>query len=185
MRILAGRYRGKQLSAGSDLTIRPMTNRSKEIIFASIDDFFSNRKVLDLFCGSGNLGLEALSRGATQITFVEREKSSLSILKKNIYTLKIDFRQVRIEACDVLAFLKIEKTSYRLIFADPPFKYDSIQRLVDMVFIHDILEKDGILVLHHEKTNPFKETSSLYKIVKQKKTGRSLITFLTQETADV
>jgi 16S rRNA (guanine966-N2)-methyltransferase len=185
MRILAGRYKGKQLSAGPDLTIRPMTNRNKEIIFASLDDFFSNGKVLDLFCGSGNLGLEALSRGAAQITFVEQEKSALSILKKNINALRVDSQLVRIEDCDVLSFFKMEKTSYRLIFADPPFKYDSLQKLTDMVFIHNILEKDGIMVLHHEKTTLLKETSSLYTILMQKKTGRSLITFLAREHAYV
>jgi 16S rRNA (guanine966-N2)-methyltransferase len=185
MRILAGVYKGKLLSAGPNLSIRPMTNKNRETIFSILDDFFVKRKVLDLFCGSGTLGLEALSRGAESVTFIEREKTSLSVLKKNIIVLKPELQKIKIESADVLRYLLKENARYRLVFADPPFNYDKLQLLVDMIFSRKILEPGGVLILHHEKTNLFRRESSLYKFVKQKKAGRSLISILTEENANV
>ena len=97
MRITAGQFKGKKLSAGSDLSIRPITNRLKEIIFSVLSDFFYDKTVLDLFSGSGSLGLESLSRGAGQVTFVEKEDSSLRILKNNIDTLGVNPDLIQIE----------------------------------------------------------------------------------------
>ena len=185
MRIIAGLYKGKRISAGPEKSIRPMTNRNKEIIFSILDDFFVDRRVLDLFCGSGSLGLESLSRGAAQLTFVDQDKSSVQILKENINTLKIDYGRVNVIACDALTYLEKESDSHRLIFADPPFRYDKLQILVNMIFNNHRLDKDGILVLHHEKTNPIQPQSPSYCTVKQKKAGRSLITFLAQENKNV
>jgi len=185
MRILAGLYKGKQLSAGHDNTIRPMTNKNKESIFAILGDFFFDQSILDLFCGSGNLGLESLSRGAARTTFVDRNKSSLVVLKKNIAALSIESERFSIIAADVLSYLEKERQSYRLIFADPPFQYNQLQKLVDTVFQCQQLDNEGLLVLHHEKTNPIDQNDRLYRILKQKKTGRSLITFLAKENTNV
>ena len=181
MRILAGSYRGKRISAGFDHSIRPMTNKNKESIFAVLGDFFSDQNVLDLFCGSGNLGLESLSRGAACVTFVERDKNSLTVLRDNIKSLTIESSHIKIIAGDVLSFLKETNSRFRLIFADPPFNYDKLQNVVEAVFKHQWLDSEGILVLHHEKTNPIYQDNDQYRILKQKKTGRSLITFLAQE----
>jgi len=84
MRILSGQFRGKYLSAGQDLSIRPITNRNKEIIFSVLGDFCKDRWVLDLFSGSGSIGLEAISRGAKGVSFVEKESTSIHILNLNI-----------------------------------------------------------------------------------------------------
>ena len=88
MRISAGQFKGKKLFAGSDLSIRPITNRLKEIIFSVLNDFIHDKTVLDLFSGSGSLGIEALSRGAGQVTFVEKKDSSIRVLQKNLNSLK-------------------------------------------------------------------------------------------------
>ena len=181
MRILAGSYKGRQLSGGHDKSIRPMTSKNKESIFAILDNFFLNQNVLDLFCGSGSLGLESLSRGAARTTFVDRNKYSLVVLKENINTLNLESGRIRIIAGDVLPYLEKENNSYRLIFADPPFQYDKIQKVVDTVFRYNRLDKEGIMVLHHEKTNPIHQNERVYRILKQKKTGRSLISFLAKE----
>ena len=185
MRILGGLYKGRLLSAGSDLSIRPMTNRNKESIFAILDDFFVGKRVLDLFCGSGSLGLEALSRGAEHLTFVEKEKSSIQVLTKNINLLKIDPAKIKIEMSDVLHYLRNEKMKFKLIFADPPFQYKYLQMLVKMIFKNQLLEVNGALILHHEISNLLPEVSSFYKLVKQNKAGRSLISILTQENNNV
>jgi 16S rRNA (guanine966-N2)-methyltransferase len=185
MRIAAGQFKGKKLSAGSDLSIRPITNRLKEIIFSVLDDFFYDKMVLDLFSGSGSLGIEALSRGAGYVTFVEKEESSLRVLKKNINTLNIDFDLIQIIRSDVLKFLNDNKKKYKLILSDPPFKYSSLQQMIIQIFSGNIIENNGLLVVHHEIDNPLRIENVPCLLIKQKKIGRSLLSFIIKETTDV
>ena len=90
MRILGGEFKGRQILAGKDLSIRPTTNRIKNTIFNLLDNFCYDIDVLDMFCGTGSLGIEALSRGAREVTFIDKFESSLKILKNNITRLNID-----------------------------------------------------------------------------------------------
>ena len=87
MRVLSGKYKGKLLKASKDLSIRPTTNRIKETIFNILYDFCNDKNVLDLFSGSGSLGIEAISRGASSVTFLEHSESSMKVLKQNITVL--------------------------------------------------------------------------------------------------
>jgi 16S rRNA (guanine(966)-N(2))-methyltransferase RsmD len=185
MRIAAGQFKGKKLSAGSDLSIRPITNRLKEIIFSVLSDFFYDKTVLDLFSGSGSLGLESLSRGAGQVTFVEKEDSSLRILKNNIDTLGVDPNLIQIFKSDVLNFINENNNKYNLILSDPPFKYSIMQQMINQIFIRDIIEDNGLLMIHHEIDNPLSTEDVPYLLLKQKKIGRSLLSFIVKEAADV
>jgi len=185
MRIAAGQFKGKKLSAGSDLSIRPITNRLKEIIFSVLNDFFYDKTVLDLFCGSGSLGLEALSRGAGQVTFVEKEDSSLRILKKNIDTVGIDVESIQIFRSDALTFINKNQDKYKLILSDPPFKYSLLNEMISQIFSRDIIEDNGLLLVHHEIDNPLCTEDVPYLLLKQKKIGRSLLSFIVKEAADV
>jgi 16S rRNA (guanine966-N2)-methyltransferase len=185
MRIIAGQYRGKKLSAGSDLSIRPITNRLKETIFSIIHEFVFEKRILDLFSGSGSLGLEALSRGAGHVTFVEREESSIKVLNRNLKDIKIDLDITKIVKSDVLEFLKKNRNKYHLIFSDPPFKYPYLQQMINQVFINNSLDLNGLLMLHHEIDNPLQTENVPYTVLKQKKIGRSLLSFISKEAADV
>jgi 16S rRNA (guanine(966)-N(2))-methyltransferase RsmD len=185
MRVLAGQYKGKSLSAGSDMSIRPITNRLKEIIFSIIQEFVLDIKILDLFSGSGSLGIEALSRGAGHLTFVEKEETSLKVLNKNLSDLKIDPEIIRIVKSDVLEFLINCKNEYQLIFSDPPFKYPFLQQMINQIFASRILSPNGLLILHHEIDNPLRSESVPYSLLKQKKIGRSILSFITKEAKDV
>lgn len=184
MRILAGQYKGKIFSAGNDLSIRPITNRTKEIIYSVLDDFCENKIVLDLFSGSGSLGFEALSRGAKSVTFVEKEISSIRVLKKNIKLLALTENKVNIIQSDALKFLKTPGIEFELILMDPPFKYTVLQELVNEIIAHNILHPKGILVVHHEINNPLLRNDVAYQLIKQKKIGRSIISFILQEETD-
>jgi 16S rRNA (guanine(966)-N(2))-methyltransferase RsmD len=185
MRIVAGQFKGKKLYAGSDLSIRPITNRLKEIIFSVLNDFFYEKEVLDLFSGSGSLGIEALSRGAGHVTFVEKEESSIRVLKKNIALLKVDPNLIKLNKSDVLKYLSKSVKTYSLIFSDPPFKYSSMQQMVDQIFTENIIEQNGLLVVHHEIDNLLKKDNVPYLLLKQKKIGRSLLSFIVKEATDV
>lgn len=122
MRIIAGKYRGHQLVAFKADHIRPTTDRVKETLFNKIQFQLEGAKVVDLFCGTGNLGLEALSRDASFCTFVEKNPKSLAITRQNIEKLKVPANQYRIINMDVIAFLKSYAGEvFDIILADPPF----------------------------------------------------------------
>ena len=121
MRIISGKYRGHQLVSFSADHIRPTTDRVKESLFNMIQNHIDGAKVLDLFSGTGNLGLEALSRGAESVLFVEKNRKSIQILEQNIAKLKVS-ESYKILQKDVLSFLRnYEGEPFDLIFADPPF----------------------------------------------------------------
>lgn len=122
MRIISGKYKGRHLVSFKADHIRPTMDRIKETIFNKWMMYVDGAKVLDLFAGTGNLGLEALSRGATHVTFVEKNNKSMNIVKENLALLKVDKSEYQIQLKDVLAFVRQDSdTVYDLIFIDPPF----------------------------------------------------------------
>jgi 16S rRNA (guanine966-N2)-methyltransferase len=122
MRVISGKYRGHQLVAFKADHIRPTTDRVKETLFNKIQFNIDGASVVDLFCGTGNLGIEALSRGAKFCTFVEKNPKSLSITRQNLEKLKVSKEHYRIVNMDVLLFLKkYAGEPFDVILADPPF----------------------------------------------------------------
>jgi len=178
MRIISGNYKGRKLISGKDQRIRPTTDRVKEVIFNVLDDFPLNKFVVDIFSGSGSLGLEALSRGARGVIFVEKARSSISVLEYNIGALNISEEQYSIVQSDAIQFVSQAVTPFDLVFMDPPFVYPQLQNLIDKAFSGTFVHERSLIVVEHEKTNPINAESSLYTIIKQKKIGRSLISFI-------
>ncbi|WP_413586350.1 16S rRNA (guanine(966)-N(2))-methyltransferase RsmD [Bdellovibrio sp. HCB274] len=122
MRVIAGKYRGHQLVSFNADHIRPTTDRVKETIFNKLQFQLEGANVADLFCGTGNLGIEALSRDAKFCTFVEKNPKSLTITRQNFEKLKVPPSQYKIINMDVIAFLKsYTGEAFDIIFADPPF----------------------------------------------------------------
>lgn len=122
MRIIAGKYKGHQLVAFKADHIRPTTDRVKETLFNKLQFDIDGSVVLDLFCGTGNLGLEAISRGAVFCTFVEKNPKSVLIARQNIEKLRVEKSVFKIVSMDVLSFLRsYDEQAVDIIFADPPF----------------------------------------------------------------
>lgn len=178
MRIIAGRFKGKQISVGKDLSIRPVTTKIKESIFNILGDFIVDKDILDLFSGSGGFGLEALSRGARTVTFVEKSFSSLRILQQNLAAFKIPQIQYSIIKSDVEQYCAETPNSSELILMDPPFNFATLQNLLNLICSHDVLSKKGILVLHHEISNPIQPESQWYHLMRQKSYGRNVVSFI-------
>ena len=176
MRIIGGKYKGRHIYSSKNNKIRPTTDRNKEFIFDILDKFVSDANVLDLFCGSGSLGIEAISRGAKHVTFVDNAFSSLRVLRKNIERIKMK-EEYTIVQKNVLTFLRQNKQRYDLIFADPPFKWNHYFELVPLTILPENLSEFGILVLESEKTHNIEWDTNIYEIIRQKKYDRSLITF--------
>lgn len=152
MRIIAGTYRGRKLFASRDLSIRPTADRVKQTIF----DILANRltfegiDVLDLFAGSGSLGLEALSRGASSTTFIEKSPASMKILEKNIRSLGCKDR-VSVHLADVFWYLKHPHKTYGLVFADPPFKLELIGTLPTAIASSGAIRQGTFVVMEHAR----------------------------------
>lgn len=121
MRIISGKYKGHHLVPFQAGHLRPTTDRVKESLFNIIQSEVSGARVLDLFSGTGNLGIEALSRGAAEVLFVDKNLKSIQILEKNLLKLKVS-EPTKILKKDVLSFLKTYSgDTFDIIFADPPF----------------------------------------------------------------
>ncbi|MCB0281722.1 MAG: 16S rRNA (guanine(966)-N(2))-methyltransferase RsmD [Calditrichae bacterium] len=179
MRIISGIYKGRRLQAGNDLSIRPTTDRVKEYIFNILQDFPENKVVADIFSGSGNLGLESLSRGAAKVVFVEKNISSVKVLKKNLETFRITSSNYSIINTPAQNFAAGNHEDIQLYLLDPPFVYPELQLLIDTFTRSEHFMIGNLLVLEHEVSNNIKLEGDLpYNVLKQKKMGRSLISFL-------
>ncbi len=180
MRIISGKYKGRQLVSTKDQSVRPTTDKIKEYIFQLLNDFVLNANVLDLFAGSGSLGLEALSRGAEHVTFVDNSQASLRVLRRNIGRIKVE-EPFSVIKKDVLKFLQKNKQPFDLIFADPPFKWDEFDKLLPLIFKPENLTEYGLLVLESEKNHEIQWEGELYEKLRQKKFDRSIITFFSRK----
>ncbi len=183
MRIISGQLKGKKIFEPSDKNTRPLKDLTKESIFNIIQH--SNKfnlnleasNVLDLFSGVGSFGLEALSRNANFITFVENYKNVIKVLKKNIKNLDLDNKCKIIEKDILNDFnsLKFEQ-KFDLIFIDPPFKEKKIKSLLIKIFNSKILQSNGVLIIHRNS----KEIDNFpdeMNILEQKTYGISKIFF--------
>ncbi|MFZ1729453.1 MAG: 16S rRNA (guanine(966)-N(2))-methyltransferase RsmD [Bacteroidota bacterium] len=179
MRIITGQLRGRTLHVPRDAAFRPTTDRVKESVFnilgALID--WEDSAVCDLFAGSGNLGIEALSRGAPSCSFVEQSHASLSVLQRNITNLGISARALVVQR-SVEQFLKQTTDRFSLIIADPPYRYEKTAELLDGVA--QALKPDGIAVLEHEGERPSSDTTSLH-VFDRREYGTTAVTFFRKQ----
>ncbi len=182
MRIIAGKYKGRQLQSSKDQSIRPTTDRIKEYIFALLHDYIEDAITLDLFAGSGNLGLEALSRGSRNITFVDNAQTSLRVLRRNLNSLKIE-EPFKIVRKDAVQFLKKNKQPFDLIFIDPPYTWTEFDQLMPLLFKPENLSEFGLVVMESEKEQDIKWETDTYTVLRQKPFDRCIITFLSRKEA--
>jgi 16S rRNA (guanine966-N2)-methyltransferase len=146
MRIIAGEFRGRRLVRPDDPRVRPITDRLKESWFGVLGERVRDATVVDLFAGSGALGLEALSRGAARVEFVEFSERSLAAIRTNIETLKVDDR-VGVRRGDALRVARsLAERAFDVALADPPFSTDHAERLVTIFREHPFA---SMLTLQH------------------------------------
>lgn len=176
MRIITGLLKGRTIPIPSNVDVRPTTDRVKEGLFSVIESrrFIQNRTVLDLFAGSGNLGFEALSRGAAKTVFVDHDRFNTKNIENTAREFDID-QQASTVTLDVEHFLTGPAVPYDIIFADPPYIYRNVEGIVDQVISNGWLHDDGWLIVEHNKHHNFTEHPHF---LFQKKYGRSFVSFL-------
>lgn len=155
MRIVAGKYRGKRLYSPSDDAVRPTTDRIKETVFNIIQWDVAGARVLDLFAGSGALGIECISRGAEEVVFVDRSPSSIALIKENLKGIEGNYRVV---CADFLGVLRAGSDKFDLIFVDPPFRSGLGETAVCAALDSQRLAEGGTIVYEHSTELPFVPT---------------------------
>jgi 16S rRNA (guanine(966)-N(2))-methyltransferase RsmD len=167
MRVISGKYKGKSL-IGFDIDgTRPTMDRVKESLFGIIQNYVKDSTVLDLFGGSGSLGIEALSNGAKECYFFDNNIELINIIKKNT----IDMNGVHIMKSDYKNSLELLKNSnimFDIIFLDPPYKLNLINDCLDKIYQYNLLNKDGIIVCEYENENI---ATDKYELIKEKRYG--------------
>ena len=182
MRVIAGSAGGLPLIVPKK-GVRPTMDRVKAAIFSSLGDAILDAKVVDLFAGSGALGIEALSRGAAAAVFVEEDRQSIAAIEKNLAKTKLKGR-VRQE--EVFAFLRRSagNETFNIIFADPPYeKTKSGERFTEKLLANEalpqLLEPDGIFVLEKHPSETLPEMK-LWRLLRQKTYGATEVLFMAQ-----
>jgi len=184
MRIIAGNLKGSTLHIPKDKNTRPLKDLTRESIFNLLTH--SNKiylelkqsNVLDLYAGTGSFGLECLSRQAKSVCFVEKKKDAIEILEKNINKLKVR-NDIKIFFNDVFKLIEKQnffKLKFDLIFCDPPFKDTSVEKLIGLIFNKNLLNKNGVIILHRRK-NTKENFPDYFNIVEERIYGISKITF--------
>ena len=151
MRIIAGKFKGRTLDGGPDRSIRPTTDRVKESMFNLIQGRTEGAAVLDLFAGSGALGIEALSRGADSVTFCDRQPSSVAVLRKNLQKVDGNLRILQRDWRASLAEFGRAGDRFDLIFLDPPYDVIEPAELLSEIVDRKVLKEDGLIVFERPR----------------------------------
>lgn len=152
MRIISGKHKGRRITAPKNLPVRPTTDMSKESLFNILNNHFNfnGLKVLDLFSGTGNISYEFASRGSGPITSVDGDMGCVNFIKKTATELDLDISAIK---SDVFSFLERNKTTYDIIFADPPYNLDQkeFEKVIQLIFDNELLDEEGMLIVEHSK----------------------------------
>lgn len=176
MRVIAGSAKGRSLLMVKNQKTRPTADRVKESLFNIIGPNIEGARVLDLFAGIGNLGIEALSRGAAHVTFVESDLNAAQTITKNIERLGFQGERVQVVARDFRPALYAVEQIFDYIFADPPYDRGYLSQVAALVAKENLLTASGIAIFEHRKGEDF-ETAGL-ELVRQKSYGHTTLSFL-------
>ena len=179
MRVISGTAKGTKLNSIESLSTRPTLDRVKEPLFSMIQAYIDDANVLDLFAGSGALGIETLSRGAKKCTFCDKSYESIKMLKQNLLKTRLE-EKATIYVEDFKKCIKTLNETFDIIFIDPPYKMDIGVEAIKMILENKLLTKDGIIILEtDEKTRELKELENInIEVLDVRKYGRVNLLFL-------
>ncbi|OMF37416.1 16S rRNA (guanine(966)-N(2))-methyltransferase RsmD [Paenibacillus sp. FSL H8-0548] len=173
MRVIAGEAKGRTLKAVPGMNTRPTTDKVKEAVFSMIGPYFDGGMALDLFAGTGGLGIEAWSRGIEKTVFIDREKISVDTIKQNVQTVNMGSAAeiYRNDAERALKALAKRGQRFRLVFLDPPYKMISMDSLMAQLVENQLLEQDAIIVVEHDAAHLYPEQLEHFEQLKHSKYG--------------
>lgn len=170
MRIIAGHLKGRRLLCLKGMDVRPTTDKVKEAIFSMVAPYLQDAVVVDLFAGTGNLGLEAISRGAKRCYFCDKSRTSLSLTKENVSHCQV-LEQAVFLGYDFEVTLKKIPEKVDLIFLDPPYDKGLASKAVEAIIKMETLNEEGLMVIEHSRNEEI--SGSLYgmRLVKERHYG--------------
>ena len=181
MRVIAGKAKGHPLKVPKNTGTRPATELVRGAIFSILENMTDNwEQVLDLFSGSGALGIEALSRGAGWVDFVEREPRCCAIIKENLAKTRLD-EKAHVYCCSVAKALTFLDKEYNIILIDPPYSDPSIHSLVEQLATSKLVGKDTTVVVTHSPHLALESTYATLKRIKEHRHGDSCIAIYEKE----
>jgi 16S rRNA (guanine966-N2)-methyltransferase len=175
MRVITGKAKGHQLKVPKGVYVRPATDLVRGAIFSMLENETSDwALVLDLFAGSGALGIEALSRGAGWVDFVEREPRCCAIIKQNLEKTRLE-AQAHIYCCSVASAISFLDKEYSIILMDPPYANRSIGRLINQLAVSELVGKETVVVVTHSPHLPLSPGYGGLRLAKERRHGDSCI----------
>ncbi|HAG12543.1 MAG TPA: 16S rRNA (guanine(966)-N(2))-methyltransferase RsmD [Ruminococcus sp.] len=181
MRVITGTARGRRLITPEGMDTRPTTDKVKEAVCSALQFDFPGANVLDLFAGSGQMAIEALSRGAAKATLIDSDPRALSCIKQNVKAC--GFSEVAaVLRSDAVSFLQRTGERYDIAFLDPPYRHDILPQILPI--LAEKMQKNGIIVCEHEPECKLPETILEYHLQKQKKYGKIIISVYRSQQED-
>lgn len=182
MRIITGKLKGRNIPLPKTDLLRPTSDRTKEGMFSVIDarTYFDQTGVLDLFAGSGNLGFEAISRGASTSLFVDSVSDHIKQIEKTAKQFGIS-EQISTITMDTEQFLEKDYGQFDFVFADPPYEYYKMAEMIDIVMENNWLKEDGWFILEHDKRHDFTDHP---QCVFSKPYGRTIVSIFKLNSVD-
>jgi len=184
MRITTGSVKGMNLKSVPGLDTRPTSDKVKQSLFNTIQFDIEGRRVLDLFAGTGQLGIEALSRGAAEAVFVDNSPAALAVIRENVGKAGFSDRS-KIIRSDYKAFLQsAQKESFHLVFIDPPYRPGFINRVLSFIQTFDIVKENGIIVCESASSEKAADGPGNLRLIKSARYGASALAFYKKTGGD-
>ena len=180
MRVITGTARGRRLKELEGMETRPTTDRVKEGLFSAIQFEIEGRKVLDLFAGTGQLGIECLSRGAASAVFVDRRADAVKLIRENLKLTELTDR-ARVVAGDSMEFLKSLKERFDIVLLDPPYAAGLLEPAIGHLTAFDILNPHGIIVAEHPAERGLPPPAAPYRVRRTYRYGRIAVTVICRD----
>lgn len=180
MRVITGTARGRKLGQLQGMDTRPTTDQVKESIFNIIQFDIEGRRVLDLFAGTGQLGIEALSRGAAGCTFVDQSRDAAALVRSNLKLCRLSDR-ARVVQGEALSFLASDRERYHLVFLDPPYQTELLENALKKIAEIDILMENGIIICESPADKVLPELPQPYRKGREYRYGKIKVTVYRKE----
>ena len=180
MRVITGTARGRRLKELEGMETRPTTGKVKESLFSIIQFDIEGRRVLDLFAGTGQLGIEALSRGAAEAVFVDKRADAVKLVRDNLELCGL-LDRARVRSGDSLAYLRSGE-KFDLIFLDPPYGTGMLEKAMEIITEIDIVSENGIIVCENGSSADWPAVKAPYRLQKDYRYGKIRTALYRRET---
>ena len=180
MRVITGTARGRTLEAVEGMEVRPTSEKVKEAVFSSVQFELEGAKMLDMFCGSGQMGIEGLSRGASLCVFVDNAKRSIDVTKQNLVASNL-FSKARVVQTDAKSFLAGARDKFDIAFLDPPYARGILQETLPLLV--PFMSGAGVILCEHEETDCLEDEIGDFVRVKKYRYGRISVSAYRRKSA--